>query len=55
MTVRGKGTRKAVEASMAKEFLKSDQKSITNGEEVEEDDSSSDSKKCDRDIADWID
>ena len=54
MTVTRKGTREATAAAKAEEFLQSDHESVTNGEEVEEDDSTSDSKKCKRDIADWI-
>ena len=36
------------------EFLKSDHKSVANGEEIEEDNSNLDSKKRERDIAYWI-
>ena len=39
---------------MAEEFLKSNHKSVANGEEVEEDDSTLDSERRKRDIADWI-
>ena len=44
----------AAAAAAAEEFLKSDHESVANGEEVEEDDSTSNIKKCERDIADWI-
>ena len=40
--------------AMAEEFLQSNHKSVANGEEVEENEAISDSKKRDRDIADWI-
>ena len=54
MTVTRKGAREAAAAATSKEFLNSDHKSVANGEELEEDDSTSDIKKRERDIADWI-
>ena len=54
MTVTRKGTREATATATAEEFLQSDHESVANGEEVEEDDSTLDSKKCKRDIANWI-
>ena len=49
-----KVTREAAAAATAKEFLQSDHQSVTNDKEVEEEDSTSDIEKCERDIADWI-
>ena len=54
MTVTRKGTKEAAAAATDEEFLQSNQESVANGEEVEEDDSASDSEKRERDIADWI-
>ena len=54
MTVTRKRKREAAASATAEEFLKYDHKSVANGEEVEEDDSTSDSEKRKRDIADWI-
>ena len=54
MTVTRKGKRAAASASTAEEFLQYDYKSIANSKEVQEDDATSDSKKRERDIADWI-
>ena len=54
MTVTRKGTRVAAAAATAEDFLQSDHKSVANGEEVEEDDATSDSEKRKRDIAEWI-
>ena len=51
MTLTQKVTRTA--AATAEEFLQSDHKSVADGEEVEEYDATSDSKKCKRDISDW--
>ena len=53
MTITRKVT-KAAAVSTAKEFLQSDHKSVANGEEIEEDDATSDGEKRERDIADWI-
>ena len=44
----------ATMAVTAKEYLKSDHKSVANGKEVEENDATLDSKKRKRDIADCI-
>ena len=41
-------------AATAKEFLQSKHETVANGEEVEEDDSTSDSEKRKRDTTDWI-
>ena len=54
MTLTRNRTRAAAAATAAKEFLQSDHKSVANGEEVEQDDTTSDSNKRQRDIADWI-
>ena len=54
MTVTQNGTREAETAATAEEFLQSGHKSVANGEEVEEYDSTLDSKNRERDIADWI-
>ena len=54
MTVTQKGTRATAAAATAKEFLQSAHKSVKNGKEVEEDDSTLDSEQRERDIADWI-
>ena len=54
MTLTQKGTRAAVAAAMAEDFLQSDHKRVANSEEVKDDDEFSDSKKCERDIAEWI-
>ena len=53
MTVTLKGTREAATAATAKEFLRSDHKIVVDGKEVEEDDSTLDSKKRERDITYW--
>ena len=54
MTVRRKETREAAAEATAKEFLKFYHKSVANGKELEEDDSTLDSEKRKRDIADWF-
>ena len=51
MIVTQKGTREAAAAATAEDFPKSYHKSVANGKEVEEDDSTSDIKKRKRDIA----
>ena len=51
MTLTRKGTRVAAAADMAKDYLQSNHKSVADGEEVEEDDETSDSEKRNRDIA----
>ena len=54
MTLTQKITRVAAAAATAEEFLKSDHECVANGEEVKEVDATSDSKKRERDIAEWI-
>ena len=54
MTVTRKVTRKAAVAATTEEFQKSDHISVANSEEGEEEESTSDSEKRERDIADWI-
>ena len=54
MTVTQKGTREAAAVATSKEFQKSDHKSVAKGKEEVEEDSTLDSKKLERDIADWI-
>ena len=54
MTVTQKRTREVSAAATAKESQKSDHKSVANGKEEDEEDSTLDSKKRERDIADWI-
>ena len=53
MTITKEVTRAAA-AATAKEFLQSDHKSVTNGKKLEEDYATSESKKRERDTADWI-
>ena len=54
MTVTRKGTREAAAAATTKEFQKCDHKSVANGKKEEEEDSTLDSEKRQRDIEDWI-
>ena len=54
MIVTRKGTSEAAAAATAKEFQKSDHESVANGKEEEEEDSTLDREKRERDIADWI-
>ena len=54
MTLTRKGTRAEATAAIVEEFLQYDYKIIANSKEVQEDDATSDSKKRERDIADWI-
>ena len=54
MTLTRKGRRATAAEATTEQFLKFDHKSVAEGEEVEEDDATSDSEKRKRDIADWI-
>ena len=47
-------TAAAAAATTAEEFLQLYNKSVADGEEVQEDDATLDSKKREREIADWI-
>ena len=51
MTLTQKGPRVVAVAATVEKSLKSVHESVDNGEEVEEDDTTSDSKKRERDIA----